>query len=465
MLQDFKEGLCGKLVSFQKGKPLAEYSLNVSKEQAPVYDYTPIYEHVSSFLDEADKQEDKAAAIMRLGATQEFLRHFQGSGGFVLVSPVADVGRAKGMLLQRVITSLQRQMVMADFKLEFRKKLQDFFQTYCVPVELKKLKNSLCIRSWADVLLVSVLKGQNVSGFQKKKGKKDVLLEPIAAVLLRTEVLQQQLKYRELCRYLWVIQSDEPKLLEQAQDLIPFFLCMDGDFRSAVMNMLSAVNAPAARLTSHLFLFYLCVLGKATAPPLVVTQPAQLCYANVEWHAIKGAVPLKREALVKFAISVQRCCPAVFNNAECWISLLTVVNTPLSSQVPLTSPSAKFLNDAKGIVHSVLMDDEAWSKVCIPRYFQDSYPEQSLLLLVTGALALRVLHSPLLPILPVFNTFKDNLWTLEWFWDFLARGSGRLSSFFQEVTEELENSTDQCNIFPVLRSLLQSQRHQQPSTC
>lgn len=35
-----------------------------------------------------------------------------------------------------------------------------------------------------------------------------------------------------------------------------------------------------------------------------------------------------------------------------------------------------------------------------------SYPEQSLLLVVTGALGLRVLHSPLLPILPVFNTFK-----------------------------------------------------------
>lgn len=35
---------------------------------------------MSSFLDEADKQEDKAAAIMRLGAAQEFLRHFQGPG-------------------------------------------------------------------------------------------------------------------------------------------------------------------------------------------------------------------------------------------------------------------------------------------------------------------------------------------------------------------------------------------------
>lgn len=30
--------------------------------------------------------------------------------------------------------------------------------------------------------------------------------------------------------------------------------------------------------------------------------------------------------------------------AECWISLLTVVNTPLSSRSPLQSPSAEFLN-------------------------------------------------------------------------------------------------------------------------
>lgn len=35
---------------------------------------------MSSFLDEADRQEDKAAAIMRLGAAQEFLSHSQDPG-------------------------------------------------------------------------------------------------------------------------------------------------------------------------------------------------------------------------------------------------------------------------------------------------------------------------------------------------------------------------------------------------
>lgn len=120
----------------------------------------------------------------------------------------------------------------ADFKPEFRQKLQDFYKRFYFPAELKNLKNrcvcvcvciqacflsillkepfkrrlswylfDLCcrlsVRPWDDVLLVSVLKGQNVSGSRKEKGKKDVLVEQISVVLLRTEVLQQQKRYKQ----------------------------------------------------------------------------------------------------------------------------------------------------------------------------------------------------------------------------------------------------------------------------
>lgn len=105
---------------------------------------------------------------------------------------------------------------------------------------------SLCVRPWDDVLLVCVLKGQNVSGVRKDKGKKDVLIEQISVVLLRMEVLQRQhrykvnththihhrhthfrlsnayktqpgcavsvCRYRELCRYLRVVQTDDSKM-------------------------------------------------------------------------------------------------------------------------------------------------------------------------------------------------------------------------------------------------------------
>lgn len=51
---------------------------------------------------------------------------------------------------------------------------------------------SLCVRPWTDILLVSVLKGQNILGVRKEGKKKDVLAEDMSVVLLRSELLQQQ---------------------------------------------------------------------------------------------------------------------------------------------------------------------------------------------------------------------------------------------------------------------------------
>lgn len=39
--------------------------------------YTPVYELVMSFLDQADEVEGRAAAVMRLGAAEEFMQHYQ----------------------------------------------------------------------------------------------------------------------------------------------------------------------------------------------------------------------------------------------------------------------------------------------------------------------------------------------------------------------------------------------------
>lgn len=57
---------------------------------------------------------------------------------------------------------------------------------------------SLRIRPWDDILLVSVLRGQNVTGDRKDRGKKDVLVEQISVVLLRAELLQRQRRFTYL---------------------------------------------------------------------------------------------------------------------------------------------------------------------------------------------------------------------------------------------------------------------------
>ncbi|KAK2817303.1 hypothetical protein Q5P01_025494 [Channa striata] len=450
MLQSFRQELSELFSIFMKGKTLQEYGVNLPNQQDVVCDYTPVYEFVSLFLNKADKQEARAAAIMRLGAAEDFIRHFQASGAFILQSPMANAVHAKTVLLQRVIASVQREMVMGDLTPEFTLKLQDFYKRFNFPAEMKNMKNSLCVRPWDDVLLVSVLKGQNVSGVRKDKGKKDALIEPITVVLLRTELLQQQHRYRELYRYLRVIQTDDSKVLQQLRDLLPFFKCMDGDMMSAVSSLFPPVNAPATRLTPSLFMFYLRIFETAAAPKLIVSQPAELCRSDAAWEPIKDAVPLKRAELVKFALRAQTLCPAVFVDSQCWTRLLTIVNTPCASITALAAPNPEFLHEARVVVNSLLRNLSS-SNIQIPRFFQEAYPDQALLLLVTGALSWRILNGALSPVLPVLNTFKENVWALEWLWDSLGL---RLRSFVQQVTQEMEIATDSDKLVPLLQSII-----------
>ena len=107
-----------------------------------------------------------------------------------------------------------------------------------------------------------------------------------------------------------------------------------------------------------------------------------------------------------------------------------------------------------------------------------AYPDQALLLLVTGALGLRMEHSALRPVLPVLNTFKvtcspisphtdipdyqsvclenkmrmisgdvsvlqENLWALKWLLD-MSFTADHLRSVLQEVTQEMENTEGVC---------------------
>uniref|UniRef100_A0A3Q3LDB4 Zgc:112980 n=1 Tax=Mastacembelus armatus TaxID=205130 RepID=A0A3Q3LDB4_9TELE len=447
MLQNFKQELSVEFFTFLKGKPPQEYGLNLPNRGAVVYDYRPVYEFVSSFLNKADQQDGRAAAVMKLGAAEDFCQHFQFSGAFMLPYPMANVAEAKTALLQRVIVSVQRQMVMDDFTPVFTRKLQEFSKKFDL-----SMTNSLCVRHWDDVLLTSVLKGQNVLGFRKDKGKKDVLLEQISVVLLRAELLQRQRRYRELCRYLRVIKTNGTELgLQQVQDLIPFFMCMDGTLALAVQDLFVSQKGPACRLTPSLFLVYLRIFETATAPNVIVYYTAELCGSDVTWEPIKGAVPLKRAELVKFAFRAQRYSSAILTDSQCWTHLLTIVNSPCGSLTSLPPPHAQFLHEARDVVNSILLNQDS-SSIQIPRFFDSVYPNQALLLLVTGALGLRILNAAVSPVLPVLNTFKENVWALEWLWNHLSCDTERLNSFVQEITQEMLNTTDRDKLVPYLRS-------------
>uniref|UniRef100_A0A8C7YMA5 Uncharacterized protein n=1 Tax=Oryzias sinensis TaxID=183150 RepID=A0A8C7YMA5_9TELE len=431
MLQLFRQEVSAILSSFIRGQIVQQ-----DCKQEVIHDYTPVFNFVTSFLNKADKQNSRAAAVLNLGAAEVFMKHFQVSGP-TGPSPMSNASNAKVALLLRVATSVQRLIVMANFPPGFVQKLQNFYQkTTFFPADIKSMRNSLCIRPWNDVLLVSVLKGQNVSGVRKDKGKKTHLTEEMSVVLLRSELLQQECRYRELCRYLKVVQTDDSARFQQLQDLIPFFLCMQGDLTEALTSLFPSVNAPACRFSPQLFLTYLRIFQTAKAPKLTVCQPEQLYCPNAVWEPIKDAVPLKCVDLVKFALKAQRCSAAVYKDSQCWTSLLTIVN----SSTAFPQPSPEFLCESRHVVKSILLSHQN-SNVTIPRSFHEVYPHQALLLLVTGALSFRILNGALCPALPVINTFKDNMWAFRWMFENLAVSEERLQSFFQDVTQEVANST------------------------
>ncbi|CAJ1054056.1 uncharacterized protein zgc:112980 isoform X2 [Xyrichtys novacula] len=443
MLQSFRQELSVHFSSYLGGISVHEYNHGLCSLQSRVHDYTKVFEFITSFLNKADKLDGRAAAVMNLGAAEDFIRHFRGSVS--VQSSVSNAAEAKVILLQRVISSLQRLMLTADFTPEFIHKLQDFYNRLFFPAELKNLKNSLCVRLWDDILLVSVLKGQNVTGVRKVKGKKDVLKEQISIVLLRTEVLQKQQRYRELCRYLQVVQADNSRLLQQLQDLVPFFACMCGDFSLALHTLFPSVNAPAARLTPKRYLLYFSIFKTATAPKITVSKPDQLCDSGAAWEPLKDTRPLPLAELVRFALRAKSHSFVVSADPQCWACLLTAVNTPLPA------PSPNFLQEAKTLAKSILLNISE-SNCSIPKIFLEVYPHQALLLLVTEALVLHIFSQALSPAYSVLSTFQNNAWALTFLWESFCAES-------KEVTPHTDGKTDGKTCLPFLQVLLQSILH------
>lgn len=406
LLRSFKEELCQIFIVYLLGKPAEEYGLKI---QGTVHDYTPVLDYVNSFLTLAEKQDSRAGAIMQLGAAEAFVRHFAASGSCVPHLPMANIFVARMSLINRVISSLQRQMVMGDLSPDFSHKLQKFYMKLTFPVQMKGLKNSLCVRPWEDELLVSVLRGQN------DKGKKDILVEQTSVVQLRSERLQQEGRYRELCRYLRVVQTDDPKIFKQLLDLMPFFLCADGQLTSALGTLMTT---DSSHFTPSLFLRYLLIFKTATVPIQILHQHKDLCSPS-SWQPINGGVPLKRLDIVRFALRVQAFSPDVSNDSQCWIDVLSLVSSPSGSARGLPEPRAEFLRESKDLVKSILLTEDNCN-LNIPQHFLEEYPDQALLLLLTEALAQRLFKGLLSPLLPVLCCFQKNQWAQRWLWDALS---------------------------------------------
>ncbi|KAK7929281.1 hypothetical protein WMY93_005676 [Mugilogobius chulae] len=455
LLQRFKAELSVRFSAYLSGN-----QAYTPTTQGRVHDYTPVYEWICSFLDLAEKQDNRAGAIMQLGAAEAFVRHYPVSGTFALQTTASNPALARTnysavMCAKSGCTAVGKRsqciLVHADVtgNLLVTKTNSDERVLHRIPPQttglLQEAVSARSAEGSEEQPVCAALErrppgfraqGQNVCGSRKDRGKKDVLLEQISVVQLRTEQLQHQGRYRELCRYLRVVQTDDPKIFNEVLDLMPFFLCVDGQLGSALQSLLTSQSS---RLSPRLFLSYLHIFRTATAPVQILRRHSDLCSPNAAWKTIKDAVPLKSLDLVKFALKAQAYCSDILNDAQCWVSVLSLVTSPSGFGVSLPEPSAQYLHESKDLLRSLLALSKKSCYFHIPRHFQEVYPEQALLLLLTEALCERILVGPFHPVLPVLYCFQNNTWALRWLWDRLAFAE-RVGSFMSEMTQEMHQS-------------------------
>ncbi|XP_072513520.1 uncharacterized protein [Salminus brasiliensis] len=419
--------------------------------------YVGVMEHVCTFLDEAMMQTPKTCAVMLLGAVKLFITH-SSPGNSHLAGIVSDVVLR---LLWRVTSRLQTLFVNADFPAVFTKQLRQFFLALPFPPDCRWLKNSLNVLPWDDPLLSAVLKGQNVTGERQVKGRRsEVLFETVVVIQARVCKLQQQNKYRELARYLKVVKSDSMPGLQIMKDWIPLYLCKVGNFAGAVDALLSQCgsSSAASRLSQLQFSAYLRILMSGHAPS-EVPRPPQLDFVprsgvvpksqpdpllSSDWAPIGGGFTLlKRLEVMKFVLRVMNCNTEAFKHSESWVKVLNIASVSstgpdgVKDAVPLVEPDINFLIRTKDAAVGILTELTRSSRIQIPKTFQTDYPDQALLLLATQALAARILHSRLCPILKVIMAFKLNPWAVRWLFHSLTVRPDVLDDLLCVVVEEL----------------------------
>ncbi|XP_072457079.1 uncharacterized protein [Notamacropus eugenii] len=326
-----------------------------------IYRYSDVFNLVSSFINKAEKEKPKSAAVMLLGVAREIALHKDPAQSWQNLGPSESLKLAVPFLMSRITKNLQRMLVLSDFPKQLYEKFISFFQTIPLPPYCFKFTNCLNIPSWDHRLLTTVLRGQNVTGEQKKNGKKEFLWEVLTVIKARTEKMETMGQYKELVRYLRAVKCNEGIGLRDLRDKIPFYLCKSGDFTSAAYSLLLPFNnlacCTACRLTPLQFESYLKMFWTGSVPAGMDFHDSD------EWILNIGS-PVKCCTLIKQVLRVLYSNQSLYRNMVCDVSfgileeLRLKVNVSLPSDVFYGSLNleACFLLTIQAVLQMLLTD-------------------------------------------------------------------------------------------------------------
>ncbi|KFP91128.1 hypothetical protein N311_07126, partial [Apaloderma vittatum] len=303
-----------------------------------VYKYSRVFALVTSFLNQAERESPKAAAVMFLGAAKEIALHKDPSLSWQNLGHTDALKIAVPCLLQRITTQLQRMLVLCDFPKSLYEKFVNFFQSITLPCHCFGFSNSLNVVPWDHVLLTTVLKGQNITGQRTQKGRKVFLWETLPVIEARVEKLVDKKSYKEVVRYLRAVKCNDTKGLRDLRDEIPFYLCKTGDFLDAAHSLLFPVNSlaccTACRLTPVQFETYLKMFRTGSVPAgKDMLTPGPWVIVDTFWFGLvfcgffPTGSPLKDAVLIKQALKLLYSNVSLYRNPKCWSSLIMILGS------------------------------------------------------------------------------------------------------------------------------------------
>ncbi|KFM12449.1 hypothetical protein AS27_12328, partial [Aptenodytes forsteri] len=411
-----------------------------SRNMEVVYKYSGVFALVTRFLNQAERESPKAAAVMFLGAAKEIALHKDPALSWQNLGHTASLKIAVPCLLQRITTQLQRMLVLCDFTKNLYEKFVNFFQSISLPCHCFGFSNSLNVVPWDHVLLTTVLKGQNITGQRTQKGRKVFLWETLPVIEARVEKLVDKKNYKEVVRYLRAVKCNDTKGLRDLRDIIPFYLCKTGDFLDAAHSLLFPVNSlaccTACRITPFQFEVYLKMFrtgsvptGKAmldSGPWITVGKECKICFG---FFLLAGS-PLKDGVLVKQALKLLYSNVSLYRNPKCWSSLIMILGSsslleksghlhPLS----LKEPPLDFQKGVLAASGGLLEELKAKINVSLPPalFSPHLHHEACLILAVQAVQQMLFCDLPYLTsFLEIALAFGNNFWALRLLLDHLS---------------------------------------------
>ncbi|XP_038618923.1 uncharacterized protein LOC119942291 [Tachyglossus aculeatus] len=413
-------------------------------ETEMVYRYSSVFQKVSSFIGQAEEESPKTAAVMLLGAIKEISVHKDPARNWQNLGPTESLKIAVPALMDRMTRVLQRLLVLSDFPKSLCEKFIQFFQSVILPPYCFAFTNCLNVAPWDHRLLTTVLKGQNITGKQKKNGKKETLWEVLPVIQARVEKMEHGDQFKELVRYLKAVKSDDTLGLREYRDKIPFYLCKSGDFTGAAQALLLPLNnlacCTACRLAPLQFEIYLKMFRTGSVPS------GKSLLDSDKW-TINVGTPVKLCILIKQALRVLYSNLALYRNARCWGSLITVLGSSpilepsgLLTTITLPEPSASFCQTVLSASCDILKELKSKANASLPSsiFYGSLTLEACFILVVQAGLQMLLTDLPWLSsLLEIMLAFGKNLWALKLFLEGISYHVPALHDVLRLVTRDL----------------------------